>query len=110
MTTGIQAGKLRHSIEIQANTQGSDNAGGLPAGWATVATVWAGIDRVSETEKLNAGMLQNVITHKIKIRQYDGLTVTHRIRFGARIFEIISIENRMERGFHQLLQCLERSP
>lgn len=109
MTTGISAGKLRHQIEIQDNTQGSDSAGGLPDSWATVATVWAKIDRVSETEKLNAGMLQNVITHKITIRKYDGLTVSHRILFGSRIFEIVSIEDAMERGYRQIIQCLERS-
>lgn len=109
MTTGIRSGKLRHEIQIQDNTQGDDSAGGLPDSWATVATVWGNIDRVEEDEKLNAGMLQNVITHKVVIRFYDGLTVSHRLLFGTRVFEIISIEDRHEREFKHVLQCFERS-
>ncbi len=109
MTTGVRSGKLRHEIQIQDNTQGSDGAGGKPDNWATVGTVWASINRVKETEELNAGMLQNVITHEIKIRFFSGITVSHRILFGSRIFEIISINDMEERNFHQMLHCLERS-
>ena len=107
--TRIHSGMLRHEINIQSVTQTPDGSGGQSEVFSTVDTIWASIGRVIETEELNAGMLQNVTTHTIKIRFFSGLTVSHRILFGTRAFEIISIENIDERNIVQVLQCLERS-
>lgn len=110
MTQRVRAGKLRHVVELRTITQTPDGSGGRPGAYSTLATVWASIERVTETEELNAGMLQNVITHRIRFRYYPGLTVSDQIRFGSREFEIVSLDNFEERNFVMEAQCFERSP
>lgn len=108
----VRSGKLRHVVELHTLSQVPDGVGGQPGTYSLFATVFASIDQVSESEKLNAGMLHNVITHKIRIRFCDGLTDSDQVRFGPtpRIFEIVSIENVQERNYVMDLMCLERSP
>ena len=109
MTQRVRAGKLRHVVDLRTVTQTPDGSGGQTESYATLATVYASIERVTETEELNAGMLHNVVTHRIRFRHHVGLTVSDRIRFGSREFEIVSIDNFEERDFVDEAQCFERS-
>lgn len=104
-----RAGKLRHPVDLEVLSQVSDGVGGQTETYTLLARVWASIMHAGETEKLNAGMQQNVITHNIRIRRCAGLSVSDRVVFGTRIFEIVSINNVEERDYMQDLQCLERS-
>lgn len=105
-----RAGKLRHPVDLMTLTQTPDGAGGQTEVYVLLASVWASIERATETEKLNAGMQQNVITHNIRIRFCAGLSVSDQVRFGTREFEIMSLEDVEERQYMQQMQCLERSP
>ena len=110
MSHRVRAGKLRHEVELRTLTQTPDGSGGQTEDYDTVlATVFASIERVDEMEQLNSGMQQNVTTHKIKIRYCDGLSVSDRVRFGTREFEITEIDDVEQRNFVQMLMCFERS-
>lgn len=106
----VQAGKLRHEILLKTLAQTPDGSGGHTESFATLATVFASIERVREDEDLNAGMLQGVITHEITFRYAAGLTCSDQIHFGSREFEIIELDNFEERDFVTVARCKERSP
>lgn len=110
MSHRVRAGKLRHRLNLMAVTETPDGLGGVTTSYALLASVWGSIERVSETERLNAGMLQNVITHKIRIRQIDGLSVSDRVDFGSRQFEIVELNDVEERSYVMELRCMEVSP
>jgi len=109
MSHRVRAGKLRHPVDLRTLVQTPDGAGGQTESYVTLASVFASIERIEETEDLNAGMLQNVTTHKIKIRFCTGLSVSDRVRFGSREFEITTIDDIEQRGYVQELMCFERS-
>lgn len=109
MSHRVRAGKLRHEVDLRTLVQTPDGSGGQTEDYVTLATVFASIDRVDEMEQLNSGMQQNVTTHKIKIRYCDLLSVSDRVRFGTRVFEINEIDDAEQRNFTQTLMCMERS-
>lgn len=105
----VQAGKLRHEVVLKTIAQTPDGAGGFTEAPNTLATVFASIERVQESEDLNAGMLQGVITHEITFRYTAGLTISDQIHFGSREFEVIELDNFEERDFVTVAMCKERS-
>lgn len=110
MTTHrVRAGKLRHEVGLYTLAQTPDGAGGQTEVYSLLATVFASIERLEETEELNAGMQQNVTTHLINIRYCTGLSVSDQVRFGSREFEITEINDIDQRNYVQELKCVERS-
>ena len=87
----IRAGKLRHRVDIQEQTDVSDGMGGYTNTWSSVSgmgSVPAHIMPLSSKEQLDAMKLESVITNKIRIRYRAGITSKNRIVFGSRIFNI----------------------
>lgn len=104
------AGRLRKRVELQSNTPVANAIGEHVPGWATVATVWAGITPVSGSERFRNNMESAEVSHKIKIRYYAGLTPAMRIKLGSRLFDIQSIINLQERNADMEILALEQVP
>ena len=94
----MQAGSLRHRIEIQQRTQVPDGIGGKTTTWSKYCYARAGIWPLRASEALEAMRLEHLITHQIRIRYVSGIDTSMRIKFGARYFDIVSIINREERN------------
>jgi SPP1 family predicted phage head-tail adaptor len=103
----MKAGKLRHRVSIQRSTPTDNEVGEGVLGWATIATVWAAIETLNGRELMRAQAAGANSTSKITIRYYSGLTVKDQILFGARTFEINSIQNTDERNIELVLFCTE---
>jgi len=104
----MRSGDLRNVIELQAYTSTPDGMGGEISVWATQGSpVPAAIWPVSVSEQRRAAAPTAVGTHQIRIRYYAGLSAAWRVKFGARLFSIVSVVNHEERGVQMDLLCKE---
>jgi len=103
----IAAGRLRHRVQIEADTPTRASDGGDVEAWSTVATVWAGIEPLSGREYFTAQQTQSQVTHKITVRYFRGLTAAHRIKYGSRTFQIEGVRNMGERNAKMELMAKE---
>ena len=100
--------RYRHRINIQKRTRVFDGEG-WKYDWQTIDTVWASISPVSAQERLEWQKLDVEVTHKISLRPYPGIDrIDHRLEFGGRVFDIVSILNPKELGRRLDLVCTER--
>jgi SPP1 family predicted phage head-tail adaptor len=99
----ISSGLLRERVTIQAPTEQQNQFGEATVTWSDVATVWASVQGLSAREYLAAQQVDSVITHKIRIRFFEGLTHSHRIVWRGRIMEISSVLERETRTVHEIL-------
>lgn len=107
----MQAGKLRHRVEIQKKTEGAADALGAPTyTWPTVAKRWASIEAMDGTEFVDAEAEkeESQARFKVTFRALSGLNSTqYRIAFGSRIFELTSVMNVDERGIEHRCMAVE---
>ena len=106
----LQAGKLRHRVEIIVPDNSQDGSGGIdPDAGTTLATVWASIEPVSGRELQGAQQIVSQVTHKITIRWLDGVQALQRVNFEDRVFQIQYIQNPNETHKMLILLCIERN-
>lgn len=103
----MNAGELRHRIEIQSNTPALNEYRESAPCWTTETRVWASIKPVTGRESFVAQQINADATHQIKIRFYATLDVRNRFKFGKRIFDINSIINTNEQNYEQICVCKE---
>lgn len=103
----MRSGDLRHRITVQVKSLVTDNMGGWTETWATFATVSAAIWPVSAKEQITGAKLEGEVTHRIRIRYLSGLLPSHRVLFGTRYLNIVSIVNVEERKIQMDLLCTE---
>jgi len=104
----MQAGKLRHQVDLQSRTLTADAYGGQIEHWSTFATdIWASIEPLTGSEQWRAQQAQSSTTHKVMIRYLAGVTTTMRVKFGMRYLNIGSIINEGEKGDSLELMCTE---
>lgn len=107
----IDPGKMRHRITFQ-HFVGESDAFGDPlladdSQWEDVATVWAAIDPLSGREFYAAEQSQSEVSHKVRCRYRAGITTAMRIKYGERIFSILSVIDWEERHESLLIMCKE---
>lgn len=105
----MQAGKLRHLVDIQTNTPVRDTAGQPVASWADASTNQRAFIRpLRGNELLIARQVTPQVTHEIEMR-HQALTHDQRLQEagGSRTFNILSITNVNERDHKILIRCVE---
>ena len=104
----MEAGKLRHAVELKEPT-GNRGPGGESTGegFEVVARVRASITPVAGGESQANDHQQAVVTHEVRIRHYEGLLPTWRLGFGTRTLEIVNVLNVDERSREMVLSCRE---
>ena len=110
----IDPGKMRHRVTFQSFAGAVDSFGdplqGDDSQWEDVATLWAAIDPVSGKEFYAAQQSQSTVSHKVRCRYQSGLTTAMRIKYGRRLFKILSIIDWEERHESLLIMCQEAVP
>jgi SPP1 family predicted phage head-tail adaptor len=91
---GSPAGKRNRRVAILTATTSDDGRGGQAVTWTPVAsapTAWASIRALSGTEFLQAGALQNSMTHLVEMDSRLGVTIKHRLYWPlkSKTFEIV---------------------
>jgi SPP1 family predicted phage head-tail adaptor len=108
--TMLQAGKLRHRIQIVEPTLARDSSGGWDVNAATpVVNAWASVEALAGRELYAAQQKVSQVTHKVTIRYRDGIKSKQNVWFHDRMFEIQAVENPDERTKMLVLLCLERA-
>ena len=103
----VEAGKLRHPIELQSQDRTPDGIGGFTVTWVTYRMPWAWIRPTSGNETVVGDQIQAAITHDIVIRYQPGVLAEDRVLFGERTFNIRSVINVEERSRWLQLRCEE---
>lgn len=85
---GLDAGRLRHRVEIQEQDVTRDSDGGQVIGWKKIDTVWAAIEPLSARERLVAEQVQSEVTARITIRYRDDIDASMRIKHGDDVYNI----------------------
>jgi len=99
----ISSGLMRERVTIQAPSEQQNQFGEATVTWSDSATVWASVQGLSAREYLAAQQVGSIITHKIRIRFFPGLTHSHRLVWRGRIMEIASVLERETRTLHEIL-------
>ncbi len=103
------AGPMRHRVDVQARTQTADNAGAMVSTWATIESRWARVRPISSREFQEGKATIGQVSHEITLRYFPGLTVAHRIMYGTRTFELVSVVDTDERHRETKALALERA-
>ena len=115
---GIDAGSLRHRIEILRTTGGTADAyGEKPENQVSLGTFWASIEPISGRELWQAQQVQSDVTHRIIMRYQAGtkpqtadiVQYTDPDTTTVRRFEIDSVIVPMELRAAVQLMCIERN-
>ncbi len=94
---GLLICKMRKRVSVQTATEATNAYGERTLTWATTSTRWAAIEPLRGSEPESAEGLKGETTYRIRMRWFSGLTAANRLLYGARVFEIESLINTMER-------------
>ncbi|MBS0207511.1 MAG: phage head closure protein [Planctomycetes bacterium] len=104
----IAAGDMRQRVTIEANAPTQDKKGQAVPSWSAVATRWAAILPASGQAFVASEQVRNLTTHKVVMRYFAGLSPdVHRLRYGSRVFNVLSILNESERNVRHTLLVQE---
>ena len=104
----MRAGKLRHKITIQDYTESQNGYGAVTKTWSDYATLWASIEPIRGREFWESQQINAEVTAKITIRYLADINPKMRVKYGNRIFEIISVINPEERNVELQLMVKEK--
>lgn len=99
----IVSGQMRERVTIQAPVTEQSPLGEATTGWVTAGTVWASVQGLSSREVLQAQQANAIVTHKIRIRFFPGITHQHRLIWRGRTMEVASLMEREARTVHEIL-------
>lgn len=106
----MNPGSFRHRLFVEAPYETPDGSGGVTRAFETVGLIWGLIEPVGGTEMLAEHRLVQRVSHRITIRAFTGLTAAHRMRKGARLFEIRAIREDVPARRLMSLHCEEIAP
>lgn len=93
----LTPGKLRHTIELQAQTETPDGFGGVTLAWATYAMPKAYIKALGGTQRIMAEGLANPVQFRAFIRYRADVLPAHRALYDGRLFDIKAVYDVEER-------------
>jgi SPP1 family predicted phage head-tail adaptor len=91
-------GLFRQRLYLQQENNVADTGGGAVLGWTTLKVVWAEVEPLQGRENGQAGKLTGSATHRIRMRYDSSITSAMRFVWGARVFNIRSMRNMIERN------------
>jgi SPP1 family predicted phage head-tail adaptor len=101
----MRAGRLRHRLVLQSQTETRDAHGAAVIAFTTEATVWGGIEPLSGREYFAQQQIQNEVSVRIVIRFYSGLDESWRVVNNGKVYSILSVINENERDRMMTLMC-----
>ena len=109
----LQAGKMRHRIQIVEPTLTQDSMGGWSVNDNVVLlTTWASIDPLTAAEKFAAHEFSESVSHKVWIRDPrsalpGGIGSNMQVWFDTRQFQIVGVLRPTEVSYAICLMCVE---
>jgi SPP1 family predicted phage head-tail adaptor len=104
----MRAGKFRKIVSIEQPSRVADAVGEMVPTWTPFATnIYAEIEPLRGTEKLQAMQINASATDAVTIRYLPGVTPQMRITYGTRVLQIQNVQNTKERDREIVLLCTE---
>lgn len=105
----MQAGKLRHRVQLQMKEKVQDPVtGAIESVWQDVSTLWAQVAPLSVREFIAAQAEQGEVTTRITIRYRADITRQHRLVYRGKIYNIEGVLPDQKSGREYLtLPCSE---
>lgn len=104
-------GSFTHPVVIEQLVETLQDDGDTIRSWDEVTPpdgVYASIKPLLGREYFAADQMKSQVTHRINMWAFPGLTPSqHRIVFGERIFEIVSVVDVQEQGRTMQIMCKE---
>lgn len=94
----IEAGRLRHKIELQKPVRSQSSTGEMTTTWTHVADLWASIEPLSAREFIAAQSIQSKVLARITIRHTSQIAADMRIVYRGKIYNIEGILPDKESG------------
>lgn len=95
----IEAGRLRHRVTIQRQTQTQNPlTGELTVTWTNVATVWAAVEPISAREFVVSQEPNARVTARATIRYRDGIDASMRLVHRGRNYNIHGVLEDLDSG------------
>ncbi len=103
-------GWLCHRVTVESGAGAPDGAGGETVLWDTLATLWARIEPTDAGERIVAGHLSGVVTHRVTFRWRADLAGGMRIAFRGRYFRVLAVHDPDETRRTLVAKCTEEAP
>lgn len=103
----MKIGEMRHRITLQQPMEADDGHKGHTVSWQDLATLWASVEPLSGREYFYSHQIKAEVTHRVKIRYREDITVKMRIKHRDRVLEIESILDKKERREELEILCRE---
>ena len=109
MSVNVNAGALRHVVDLQKKVNSGPNAQGAPTDtWTTqFANVRAEIRPLRGDQYFAAQNMASIVDVKIRVRYHVGIKPAWRVVWGTRIFTVISVIDPEMRKIYADLMCKE---
>jgi len=102
----MRAGRLRHRLTIQQQTETRDSYGAAIITWSDVATVWGAIEPLSGQELFAQQQVQPETKVRIVLR-YRAIDPSYRIVHDGKYYNITEVIDHGLRGQMLTLMCRE---
>jgi len=99
----INSGTMRERVTIQKPVDQQSAFGETTLTWVDEATVYASVMGVRAADYFAAQQAGQLVTHRIRIRFFPGITHQHRLIWRDRVMEISSVLEREARSIHEIL-------
>lgn len=103
----MQTGKLRQRLLVQTKVETRDADGNVTITYTDVTTVWGQVAPLSGSKTVSRDRVEASTVYRIRMRYFEGLTASHRILLGARVFQITALQNIEERGIEWVVTAIE---
>jgi len=99
----INSGVMRERVTIQKPVESQSSFGETTLTWEDEGTVYASVMGVRALDYFAAQQAGVLVTHRIRIRFFPGITHQHRLIWRDRVMEISSVLEREARSIHEIL-------
>lgn len=103
------ASDMIHKIFFQSYQPSEDGEGGFVDAWVDVKVTWASINPIRAHQRTMYKSISTDTTHIVEIRGNVPCNDTQQIRYGERVFEILTVEDIQERSITKIVTCKELS-
>lgn len=86
-------GAMRTHLVLEAATRTPDGGGGVTETWSETARIWGEVRAIAGSEDVLADRVSGRTRQSVRIRFRNGITPGMRLRSGARVLEILSVQD-----------------
>jgi SPP1 family predicted phage head-tail adaptor len=106
----LEAGKLRHRVQIVKATGSVDTFGGVPpdlSNWQVLHSAWADIKTLNGRDMLVSDQFMTQVNLQVTIRYFPDVDASCRVWFNKKTFQITAVVNPDQRTKMLVLLCVE---